>query len=594
MTAEERVQRLEGLIDLIDGVVWETDPETLISTYVSSRLESMLGYTPSEWMGDPMFWEAHLHPDTVVRMRTERAAFMAVGQPFRQEYRLLSRSGAAVWVRDVSTPVMQDGRLTALGGVMFDITAQREAAFLSVSLKDRLSKIFEATPVGITISVAATGELLDVNPAFEALTGYGRADLVGHTLLSLGVWPKAEDQQQLITELEDQQTLRDRQVTLCRRSGELFEALVTYERLEINALPCLLAITQDISERQQAEAQVRQAERRFRGLVQNSADMFTVLDEEGHYVYVSPAVKRLYNVEPEEVMGLHVSQHVHRDDWPAVQADLDALKRTPEDVRVSTYRQRDSRGQWLWVETTTSTQLHDPAVRGIVCNTRDVTERRESEVRLAASEGRFRSLVQNASDLITVVDSQGVVMYESPSVLTLLDRRPEDLVGRPVFGTVDPADHAQIRGVVARTVAGGEGHVERTTFRAVRQDGTVRWMEGAATNLLGDPYIGEVVINSRDVTDRTLAEDALRTSQQTFQALFEHSPDGILLIEFDGEMPIVQCNQVAAAMNGYTPEELIGHSTHVMLPDADRARAEASGSADFQATVQAQRHTELS
>jgi len=715
-----RVQQLEGLIDLIDGVIWEADPVTLVTTYVSGRLELMLGYSCAEWISDPQFWERHLHPDDRMRALAEAAEAVAVGRPFRLEYRLITASGAVIWVRDLVTPVVEEGRLVAIGGMMLDITAQREAEWINSSLRDRLAKIFEASPVGMTLSVADTGEVLDANRAFGAMTGYDHMDLVGHTLVELGIWPSVEARHRVITSLESQQTIRDQQVQLRHRNGELFDMLVTYEWVDIGAQPCLLAIIQDSAERLRAEAQVRQVEGRFQGLVQNSADMFTVLDAGGYYLYVSPAVKRLHNVEPEAVMGLHVSRHVHRDDWPALQADLEALISDPQAVRVSTYRQRDSRGQWLWMETTSSNQLHDPAVRGIVCNSRDVTDRQESEARLAASEGRFRSLVQNASDLITVVNQQSVVTYASPSVAVLLGRSPEDMAGQSILKTVDPADHALITGTVGRVVTGGPGHTEQTTFRALTPTGEVHWMEGVATNLLADPYVSGVVINSRDVTERRVVEEALdtsrrtlealfdhspdaivmvdfepgmpitrcnraaatnagytqeemlrlsifnllpngqaiignpqaqegfvrtvrergtwrfetshmrkdgsvypvethltlmqldgrevllsiyrditerkaaeetlATSQQTFQGLFESSPDGILLIEFDAKMPIVKCNQVAAAMNGYTPEELIGHSTLMMMPDTERLEAEKSDSSAFREMVQAQQH----
>jgi len=720
VTAEERVRRLEGLIDLIDGVVWEADPETLMMTYVSSRVEPMLGYLPSVWLADPRFRERHLHPDDRSRVLAEMGAAMRLGVPFRLEYRMLSASGTTVWLRDVVTPVLEQGRLVVLGGVMLDITAQRQAELSSSNLKGRLSKVFEASPVGIALSTRASGELLEVNRAFAEMVGYDSSEMVGHTLLNLGVWDDPEVRARLMEELEGRPILKGRRVTLRRRDGPALEALLTCERVEIDGEPCLLSIVQDISEQVRAETHLLQAEGRFRALVQNSADVFTVLDADGFYRYVSPAVKRLYGAEPEAILGLHVSYHVHREDRSLVQADLDAVRRDPGSVRSSTYRQRDGAGRWRWVETTVSNQLHDPAVQGLVCNSRDVTERHESGDQLTASEARFRALVQNASDLITVVDLDGTVLYESPSVTPLLGYRPEEIVGEHVFIRVDPVDHTQIREVFARVVAGGDGHAELTTFRALRRSGEVRWMEGVATNRLNDPHLGGVVINSRDVTERRLAEDALgssrrtfealfehspdaivmvnfqpgmpivranraaaqnagytqeemlslsifhllpngqtlvdnphaqagfvrnvrergtwrfegthvrkdgsvypvethltliqldgqevllsiyrditerqaaedalRTSQQTFQALFEHSPDGILLIDFEGEMPIVQCNQVAAAMNGYTPEELIGHSTLIMMPDAEREVAEAGDSGPFREMVRSQQH----
>ena len=128
---------------------------------------------------------------------------------------------------------------------------------------------------------------------------------------------------------------------------------------------------------------------------------------------------------------------------------------------------------------------------------------------LGESEKRFRSLVQNVSDIIAVLDAEGVICYESPSVERLLGYSPEDLVGRSAFDYVHPDDLQRVRSIFVEMTkrAGTSGPVE---IRVRHVDGSWRYFEATVNNLLGDPAVKGIVVNSRDVTERKQAEEKLR------------------------------------------------------------------------------------
>ncbi len=347
-------------------------------------------------------------------------------------------------------------------------------------------------------------------------------------------------------ELRNGQTVRDREVTLRARSGKSLSLLVSMERIEIDGEPCLLAISKDIGERKRAEAKLRAVEARSRSLIQNSTDVFSIVDQDGTYLYVSPSVQTVYGVDPDSVIGLRLADAVHRDDLPSAMNDLQTVLDDPERMVVSTVRMMTAGRSWRWIETTSTNLLDDPHIRGIVCSSRDVTDRKLAEQALERSEGRFRSLVQNASDIITVMDQNAVVLYVSPSVTAILGYPPAELIGQNALPYLPESEYADIQRLLEALIAAGRGAIARPTFHFRTVGGDYRCLEALATNLLDDPSVGGIVINSRDITERVLAEEALRLSQERLLSAEKLAGLGRLTAGLAHEIN----TPLAAAMNG--------------------------------------------
>jgi diguanylate cyclase (GGDEF)-like protein/PAS domain S-box-containing protein len=144
-----------------------------------------------------------------------------------------------------------------------------------------------------------------------------------------------------------------------------------------------------------------------------------------------------------------------------------------------------------------------------VCGTfTDITAHRCAEETLRQREEHFRALIENASDIITILGRDGTIRYESPSVERILGYKPEDLVGTRAFDYVHPGDLPEVMSAFIKGVA-TPGMVISLEFRFWHKDGTWRIIEAVASNMLDVPSIAGIVINSRDITARKMAEERL-------------------------------------------------------------------------------------
>ncbi len=154
-------------------------------------------------------------------------------------------------------------------------------------------------------------------------------------------------------------------------------------------------------------------------------------------------------------------------------------------------------------------------------------DRAATEATLEKSRDQvFRALIENASDVITILSATGIIEYESPSVKRVLGFSPEELVGRSAFDFVHPDD---LGGVVAKfrevIATGAEG--QGMEFRFLHKDGSWRYLELTGTNLLEDKLVEGIVVNSRDLTDRRRAEQSLRESEERYALAVQGANDGL-------------------------------------------------------------------
>jgi PAS domain S-box-containing protein len=168
---------------------------------------------------------------------------------------------------------------------------------------------------------------------------------------------------------------------------------------EVDFLQAVAYTLAGIIQRKQGEEALRDSERRYRLLAENATDMISRHSPEGIYLYASPACRNMLGYEPEELVGHSAYEFFHPDDLEAIRRSHSTIVEEPTIYTVS-YRIRRRDGAYLWVETTSKT-IRDPEtgqVQEIVAITRDITQRREAEEALRASEQRLRELYAQLED----------------------------------------------------------------------------------------------------------------------------------------------------------------------------------------------------
>ena len=251
-------------------------------------------------------------------------------------------------------------------------------------------------------------------------------------------------------------------------------------------------------------------EGRFRDVLENIDLVAVALDAGGRILFVNDFFLRLTGWERDEVLGGRWFGRF--DDDPGVEADYLARMQTGAIERRFEGRLRTRGGDVRRISWSTTLQ-RDAAGRpaGIVTIGEDVTERAHADELLRSREELFRSLIENASDVISILAADGTSLYESPSVERVLGWKPEELLGTPSFALLHAADEARVRQTFARVLAGGAPGP--TEYRLRAKDGSWRLVEGIGRLRTqdGEPV---VVVNYRDVTAQRELREQLAHAQR--------------------------------------------------------------------------------
>ena len=175
----------------------------------------------------------------------------------------------------------------------------------------------------------------------------------------------------------------------------------------------------------------------------------------------------------------------------------------------------------------------------------------------------FRLISENVTDLVAVLDLEGRRLYTSPSYQTLFGK--DNLRGTDSFADIHPDDRQRMQQLFKQTIQTGCG--QRAEFRFLLKDGTLRYIESHGGVIQGpDGKPCSVIVVSKDVTKRKLAERALRDSEERFRSVMQAAHDAIVLADGDGN--ILGWNSAAQRVFGYTEEEVRGKSLHHLLAPA--------------------------
>jgi PAS domain S-box-containing protein len=183
----------------------------------------------------------------------------------------------------------------------------------------------------------------------------------------------------------------------------------------------------------------------------------------------------------------------------------------------------------------------------------------------------YQHLIDNTLDMITVLDVEGRVVFNSPAVKTCLGYEPDELNGRFVFDLVHPDDRKTLVDAYGSGVR-IPGAVEYYEYRFLHKDGSWHYVESTGTNLLDDLAVSGVLVTSRDITDRRHMEQELRESEELYRTLVSTSPDGITVTDLQAEILFVSPQLVE--MHAFKDaDELLGTSALDLIAPDDKERA---------------------
>ncbi len=258
-----------------------------------------------------------------------------------------------------------------------------------------------------------------------------------------------------------------------------------------------------------AEAALRQSEKRFRALIENSADGIVLLDPDGTVLYTSQATTRILGGTAEEWLGGNVFNRVHPDDMPQMSNLFRQLIESPELSLTGECRYRHKDESWRWLNIVGQNLLAEPSVGAIVANYRDITDQKRAEAHLRLQS----TALEAAANGIVITDREGTILWVNPAFTHLTGYTADESIGKnPRFLKSGKQDVAFYQRMWETILAGQVWHGEIVNRR---KDGSLYTEEATITPLrdaLGE--INHFIAIKQDITYRKRAEEALREADR--------------------------------------------------------------------------------
>jgi two-component system, cell cycle sensor histidine kinase and response regulator CckA len=279
--------------------------------YVSPQIQEFLGFTAEEWLQDPRIFLQQIVPEDRERILHEEIRSQQTRTPFDWEYRMHTRAGKMVWIRDRGK-MLQAGKndVPTMHGVMVDITASKETQAELMRVSRHSDLILDSIAEGI-FGLTSDKKLAFANPAAERMLGYGPGGLAGkdghatwhHTRGDGRPYPKEECP--VLAVLRDRQPRQSSDEVFWRKDGSCFPVEVQSSPImEKNRVVGAVVTFRDITQRKQNEAARRRAEEKYRAIFENAMEGLFQTTPDGRFLSANPAIARMLGYSsPAELMS---------------------------------------------------------------------------------------------------------------------------------------------------------------------------------------------------------------------------------------------------------------------------------------------------
>lgn len=552
--AEQKIEEDHHLYKLItehtpDMISFANPDGTL--TYVSPSVETLLGYPASDMIGSNKM--EYYHETDALEM-TRPGKLYSDSDVFTRRAR--HKDGHYLWIES-SFQVMrdEDGKVQQILTMARDITERKK-------VEDMLAYAQELGQMGSWEWDSVAGELTvsgHMMAIFELGRNCGNHTVIGYRQLLDCVVP--QDLPALRAELYHTLKTGKNGEAIFRVNSRDEPYKIIYARwvviLDASArVQQVRGMVQDVTERHRMEEQLRESERNYRLISENSQDFITrnSTDEQATFLYASPICREMLGYTPEEMVGTGGMSYVHPEDAAGVRLHLERSKQglTLEPV-VFRYRCKD--GSYLWVETTLRhTETGTPGVTEMIGVTRNISERKQYELKLLESENRYKSLFEYNPSAISAMDLQGYIQSLNASLEQLTGYSRETL---QYSSYCEIIDEDELDRVNRRFSDAAEGVAQTFETRVIRHDGQ-RVEVGMiyVPILLNHEVVGVFSITS-DITERKRHLEQIEKLSYEHALILNSVSEGIFGMNLAGETVFI--NPAASVMLGYHPGELAGN-----------------------------------
>lgn len=433
--------------------------------------------------------------------------------------------------------------------------------------EERFAKIFDVSPDPLVLSQVADGKMLDANTSFVHTMGYSREEIIGRTVFELEMYVDPANRLEMVRLLAEHGELHDFEVQLRRKDGSTFFANASISPLELEGKPCLVWMARDVTQQKQAEATLRESETRYRRAIEAAdAVLYYQNFETMDFDFIGDGILAMTGYTPEEITSsIFLSLVVERvlegetakygsfsdASQHAIKGEISIWKTNNLIVR------RDGQKRWIMDSAVQVFDEHEKPA-GMIGILQDITERKQAEDALRASESSYRGLFDSVAEAIYIQDHQGMFLDVNQGAVQMYGYPREWFAGKTPLMLSAPGknDLEKIGEAVKLAFAGKPQQFE---FWGLRANGEIFPKD---VRLYKGVYFGQdvVIALAQDITERKRSDAALRVSEEKFNKAFRSSPTAMLITSLENGR-YLEINDAFSRDTGYFRSEVIGHTT---------------------------------
>ncbi|NOT74436.1 MAG: PAS domain S-box protein [Cyclobacteriaceae bacterium] len=420
--------------------------------------------------------------------------------------------------------------------------------------------------------IDATGFYIYVNPGSEKLTGYSQPEL----LKMQSSYLITDEYKNSVADFYKNQIINKIEKTyhefpIRTKSGKrVWVGQTTRMIFAGGKVEKVHNVARDISEIHESREKLEKSETRFKLMAENSSVGIHEMNAQAEVVYMNKQWSEISGV-PEFSTNEQRMNAIHKEDLERTMQAWGKAFKEKKKISLEFRFIHPVRGI-VWVISTTSPIFDDKGdLQGFIGTLTDITETKETYLKLAKSEETYRLISSNAKDLITLYknDDNATRTFISPSAKNILGYEPEELIGKSPFDIILPEDAERMKqSTHVETLKGKSANME---YRVRRKDGTIIWMETNSNPYFNDK--GEMIgfqTSAREITRRKEIELKLEERERIYRLLSENTHDLIAIHDAEGRYTFVSSS--FKSVLGYELQELIGLSAYEIIHPGDHER----------------------
>ncbi len=382
--------------------------------------------------------------------------------------------------------------------------------------KELFLKAFLLSPVATVITSISDSKIIQVNEAFTTLTGYRHDEVVGRSTVDVNIWANNEEHRTMLSLLREKKSLEKYHTQIRTTSGEIRECFFSAEIFNLYNEQFVISTAIDITRFIKAEEDLGESEERHRLFFENSPIGIIHYSREGIITDVNDAMATIFGSSRDNLIGLNIDYVPDKKFSAEIYKSLNGEHAYYEDEYTSYTGNKKVVIKASWIPI-----IHKGEVISGVGIVEDVTDRRLAEDALRKSEGKYRFLTENVSDLIWTADMNGYITFATASAKTLMGYSVEELLEMKIWDCLTPESGKYAFKVIQERLSIENKRRDEELdpvileLEFIRKDNSMGWGE-ATVRVIRDDHqnpVGFIGV-TRDVTVKKKLEVQLRQAQK--------------------------------------------------------------------------------